>query len=140
MCFWGVVRDRVSVVDQYLPVLGLLLLGIVFGAGSLIASKLLAPHQQATAAKVAPYECGIVPENDPPARFPVRFYLVAMIFIIFGLSLLGLSSLRGWLDVGADQATRKGNAGKNVRVDHRAYFCRFIPRTRRIGDRNPHGA
>ncbi len=90
MCLWGVVRDRVTVVDQYLPVLGLLLLGIVFGAGSLIASKLLAPHQQATAAKVAPYECGIVPENDPPARFPVRFYLVAMIFIIFDIEIVFL--------------------------------------------------
>jgi len=90
MCFWGVVRDRVTVVDQYLPVLGLLLLGIVFGAGSLIASKLLAPHQQPTAAKVAPYECGIVPENDPPARFPVRFYLVAMIFIIFDIEIVFL--------------------------------------------------
>ncbi len=90
MCFWGVVRARVTVVDQYLPVLGLLLLGIVFGAGSLIASKLLAPHQQPTAAKVAPYECGIVPENDPPARFPVRFYLVAMIFIIFDIEIVFL--------------------------------------------------
>jgi NADH-quinone oxidoreductase subunit A len=90
MCFWGVVRDKVTDVDQYLPVLGLLLLGIVFGAGSLIASKLLAPHQQPTAAKVAPYECGIVPENDPPARFPVRFYLVAMIFIIFDIEIVFL--------------------------------------------------
>jgi len=90
MCFWGNVRDKVTDVDQYLPVLGLLLLGIVFGAGSLIASKLLAPHQQPTAAKVAPYECGIVPENDPPARFPVRFYLVAMIFIIFDIEIVFL--------------------------------------------------
>jgi len=90
MCFWGNVRDKVTDVDQYLPVLGLLLLGVVFGAGSLIASKLLAPHQQPTAAKVAPYECGIVPENDPPARFPVRFYLVAMIFIIFDIEIVFL--------------------------------------------------
>jgi NADH-quinone oxidoreductase subunit A len=42
----------------------------------------LAPHKRPTDAKRAPYECGIVPENEPPQRFPVRFYLVAMIFVI----------------------------------------------------------
>ena len=76
--------------DQYLPVLGLLILGIIFGAVSLVVSKLLAPRQQPTAAKLSPYECGIVPENDPPIRFPVRFYLVAMIFIIFDIEIVFL--------------------------------------------------
>jgi NADH-quinone oxidoreductase subunit A len=37
---------------------------------------------------LAPYECGIVPESEPPQRFPVRFYLVAMIFVIFDIEVV----------------------------------------------------
>lgn len=76
--------------DQYLPVLFLLILGILFAAGSFLASGLLAPRKKPTAAKVSPYECGIVPEYEPPLRFPVRFYLVAMIFIIFDIEIVFL--------------------------------------------------
>jgi NADH-quinone oxidoreductase subunit A len=76
--------------DQYLPVLFLLILGILFAAGSFIASGLLAPRKKPTAAKTAPYECGIVPEYEPPHRFPVRFFLVAMIFIIFDIEIIFL--------------------------------------------------
>jgi len=75
-------------VDQYLPVLGLLILGILFAAGSFVGSALLAPRKKPSAAKLSPYECGIVPELDPPARFPVRFYLVAMMFIIFDIEIV----------------------------------------------------
>jgi NADH-quinone oxidoreductase subunit A len=77
-------------VDQYLPVLGLLVLGTIFGGVSLVVSRLLAPRQQPTTAKRAPYECGIVSESEPPNRFPVRFYLVAMIFIIFDIEIVFL--------------------------------------------------
>ena len=45
---------------QYLPIVVLTVLAIVFGVGSLVASKLLAPRRPNTA-KQAPYECGIVP-------------------------------------------------------------------------------
>src|SRR5258708_3329808 len=41
-----------------------------------------------TGAKSAPYECGIVPSRDLSERFPVRFYLVAMIFIIFDIEII----------------------------------------------------
>jgi NADH-quinone oxidoreductase subunit A len=78
------------VVDQYLPILGMLVLGAVFAVGSFIASSLLAPRRKSTDAKLAPYECGIVPEVDTPPRFPVRFYLVAMIFIIFDIEIVFL--------------------------------------------------
>jgi NADH-quinone oxidoreductase subunit A len=53
-----------------------------------VASAWLAPHKRPTDAKRAPYECGIVPENEPPQRFPVRFYLVAMIFVIFDIEVV----------------------------------------------------
>ncbi|HEY7930657.1 MAG TPA: NADH-quinone oxidoreductase subunit A [Acidimicrobiales bacterium] len=75
-------------VDQYLPILGLLILGVLFASGSFVASSLLAPRKRPSDAKLAPYECGIVPEIEPPQRFPVRFYLVAMIFVIFDIEVV----------------------------------------------------
>ena len=69
--------------DQYLPVITLMVLAVIFGVISALVSRLLAPRRP-TPAKSAPYECGIVPRKDPPERFPVRFYLVAMIFIGLG--------------------------------------------------------
>ena len=76
--------------DQYLPILLLLVLGALFAGLSFGGSKLLAPRQKPSAQKVAPYECGIVPSREPPTRFPVRFYLVAMIFIIFDIEVIFL--------------------------------------------------
>jgi NADH-quinone oxidoreductase subunit A len=77
-------------VDQYLPIFLMFALGVVFIAASLVASRLLGPHAKPTSAKNAPYECGIIPEDEPPQRFPVRFYLVAMIFIIFDIEIVFL--------------------------------------------------
>jgi len=74
---------------QYLPLITLLVLAVIFGVMSALASRLLAPRRP-TLAKFAPYECGIVPRKDPPERFPVRFYLVAMIFIIFDIEIIFL--------------------------------------------------
>jgi len=67
----------------------MLILATVFAAGSFFASTLLAPKRP-TAAKLAPYECGIVPEYEPAERFPVKFYLVAMVFIVFDIELVFL--------------------------------------------------
>jgi NADH-quinone oxidoreductase subunit A len=77
-------------VDQYLPIFLLIVLGGVFVAASLVASAFLAPRKKPTSSKNAPYECGIVPDREPPQRFPVRFYLVAMIFIIFDIEVVFL--------------------------------------------------
>ena len=73
---------------DYLPILVLFVLGMLFAVLSFVGSKMLAPKQKPTAAKTAPYECGIVPNIEPPTRFPVRFYLIAMIFIIFDIEIV----------------------------------------------------
>ena len=73
--------------DQYLPLLVMLILATLFAGLSILASKLLGPKKP-TPAKLAPYECGIVPDREPAERFPVRFYLVAMIFIIFDIEII----------------------------------------------------
>ncbi len=74
---------------QYLPLLVMLILAALFAGLSFFASRLMAP-QRPTTAKAAPYECGIVPDREPAERFPVRFYLVAMIFIIFDIEIIFL--------------------------------------------------
>jgi NADH-quinone oxidoreductase subunit A len=74
---------------QYLPIVCLAVLAILFAVLSLLASKLLAPKQP-TVAKRSPYECGIVPGRETLERFPVRFYLIAMIFIVFDIEIIFL--------------------------------------------------
>ncbi len=69
----------------YLPVLFLVILSTLFAVASLLAASRLSPRKW-TAAKLEPYECGIVPEQGiERERFPVKFYLVAMLFIIFDI-------------------------------------------------------
>ncbi len=72
---------------QYLPLIALCVLAIVFGAVSVVMSKMLAPSRP-SAAKQAPYECGIVPSRDLPQRFPVSFYVVAMLFVMFDIEII----------------------------------------------------
>jgi NADH-quinone oxidoreductase subunit A len=75
------------VLGQYLPVVLLLFLTVLFAAVSLVVSRLLAPRSP-NDRKAAPYECGIIPGRETPERFPVRFYLVAMIFIVFDIEII----------------------------------------------------
>ena len=72
---------------QDLPLLMRFGLAVLFAAGSFIASGLLAPRNP-TNAKRAAYECGIVPTKETPERFPVKFFLVAMIFIVFDIEII----------------------------------------------------
>jgi len=74
---------------QYLPVVAMAVLATAFAAISLLMSRLLAPRRK-TSAKYAPYESGILPARDVPHRFPVTFYLVAMIFIVFDIEIIFL--------------------------------------------------
>jgi len=76
-------------VEQYLPILLLLVLVVLFAGGSVTASRMLSPKRP-TGAKEGPYESGIATRYRPAARFPVRFYLVAMIFIIFDIEVVFL--------------------------------------------------
>ena len=74
---------------QYLPILVILVLGLGFAVSSLLIGQLLSPKRP-SAAKSAPYECGIVPRQESPDRFPVKFYLVAMIFIVIDIEIIFL--------------------------------------------------
>jgi NADH-quinone oxidoreductase subunit A len=76
-------------VAQYLPIFAMLVLALIFAGVSRVVSQLLAPRLPSVP-KSAPYECGIVPSNEPPERFPVKFFLVAMIFIVFDIEIIFL--------------------------------------------------
>ena len=75
--------------DGFLPVVIMVVLGMVFASMGAFLPGLLAVRRP-TLAKEAPYECGIVPTREPAERFPVRFYLIAMIFIIFDIEIIFL--------------------------------------------------
>ena len=75
---------------QYLPVVLLAALGAVFAVASIVVSRALTPKRP-TPAKLSPYECGIVPEQTPQGeRFPVKFYVIAMLFIVFDIEIIFL--------------------------------------------------
>jgi NADH-quinone oxidoreductase subunit A len=76
--------------SQYLPIVILTALAFLFAVLSLGVSSLLRPDRP-TPAKLAPYECGIEPERLPKGeRFSVKFYVVAMLFIIFDIETIFL--------------------------------------------------
>jgi NADH-quinone oxidoreductase subunit A len=76
--------------SQYLPILVLAALSFLFAVASLFVSRLIRPNRP-NPAKLAPYESGIEPERVPSGeRFSVKFYVVAMLFIIFDIETIFL--------------------------------------------------
>ncbi len=70
--------------SDYLPILIFIVLGILFGLGPVVMGWLLGPKRP-DAEKNSPYECGFVPFEDARIPFNVRYYLVAVLFILFDL-------------------------------------------------------
>ena len=124
---------------DYLPIAFMLALAIVFVAVSYLISRFVAPRRP-TPEKLAPYESGIIPEVEPAQRFPVQFYLVAMLFVIFDVEIVFLFAWAaqwdrlGWYGIGGgpfigDLALLVGRradgrlyyAQKTGRVEHTAW-------------------
>ena len=78
---------------QYLPVLILLGVAIAFAAGNLIVSKLIGKRAHTDEVKDTPYECGMLPEGAGSTRMSVKFYLIAMLFILFDIEVVFLCLL-----------------------------------------------
>ncbi|MEE8375436.1 MAG: NADH-quinone oxidoreductase subunit A, partial [Acidimicrobiia bacterium] len=74
---------------DYLPIGLMFFLAGLFVLASLVMSKMVSPDRP-TPEKLDPYECGIVPEVESTQRFPVKFYLVAMLFVIFDVEIIFL--------------------------------------------------
>jgi len=77
---------RNPVLDNYLPILLFILVGLAFGIGPIIAGSLLAPNRP-DSEKLSPYECGFEAFEDARMKFDVRYYLVAILFILFDLEI-----------------------------------------------------
>ena len=70
--------------DSFWPILIMLGLGAGFAGGSVLLSQFVGPRKP-TAEKSAPYECGMPAVGDARERQSVKFYLVAMIFLLFDI-------------------------------------------------------
>lgn len=75
-------------IREYLPILLHLVVAIGFAAGALILSVVLGKAGKRTKIKDTAYECGMLPEGGAQPRFSVKFYLVAMLFILFDLEIV----------------------------------------------------
>src|SRR3974377_2306980 len=79
-----------SQLDQYLPVLMLGVLAIVFSFGMLIGSVIVGKKGKRLPIKDTAYECGMLPVGEGSTRLSVKFYLVAMLFILFDIEVVFL--------------------------------------------------
>jgi NADH-quinone oxidoreductase subunit A len=68
----------------YLPIILLILVALAFGLGSVVFSSLIG-QKKFSKVKMAPYECGCEPIGTARERFPIKFYLIAMLFILFDI-------------------------------------------------------
>ena len=73
---------------EYLPILLQIVVAILFAASALFVSVLVGKTGKRTPAKDTAYECGMIPQGEGHPRFSVKFYLVAMLFILFDLEIV----------------------------------------------------
>ncbi len=77
-------------IHDYLPIAIQIVVAILFSGAVLIVSSLTSQKAKTNPAKDAAYECGLKPLTGPHARFSVKFYLVAMLFILFDIEVVFL--------------------------------------------------
>jgi len=72
--------------ENYFPVLLFIIVGLAVGVAPMVLGRLLGPHRP-DSAKLSPYECGFEAFEDARMKFDVRYYLVAILFILFDLEI-----------------------------------------------------
>jgi NADH-quinone oxidoreductase subunit A len=77
--------------SPYVPIISLLILASLFAVGSVVASSMIGPKRY-NRAKLDSYECGIQPTPQPigGGKFPVKYYITAMLFIVFDIEIIFL--------------------------------------------------
>ena len=73
---------------EYLPVLLQIIVAMLFAVSALVVSVLVGKSGKRTQAKDMAYECGMIPQGERLPRFSVKFYLVAMLFILFDIEIV----------------------------------------------------
>src|SRR2546430_3969727 len=94
-----------SQLREYLPILMLGILAVVFSFGMLILSVVLGKKGKRTPAKDTPYECGMLPVGEGSTRLSIKFYLVAMLFILFDIE---VSFLYPWAVIYKEMLKQNG--------------------------------
>ncbi len=74
--------------QRYIPILLLGAVAVAFAVGNLILSAIAGKRSKRTAVKDMAYECGMLPIGDGQSRLSVKFYLVAMLFILFDIEVI----------------------------------------------------
>ena len=74
--------------EHYLPVLFQVLIALGFAGAVLLASVVFGRSAKRNAVKDSPYECGLLPVGEGAPRFSVKFYLVAMLFVLFDIEVV----------------------------------------------------
>ena len=72
--------------ENYFPVLVYILVGLAIGVIPMVLGRLVGPHRP-DSEKLSPYECGFEPFEDARMKFDVRYYLLAILFILFDLEI-----------------------------------------------------
>ena len=72
--------------ENYFPILVFIAVGLLVGVGPMVAGFVLAPHRP-DSEKLSPYECGFEAFEDARMKFDVRYYLIAILFILFDLEI-----------------------------------------------------
>jgi NADH-quinone oxidoreductase subunit A len=73
--------------DSYLPIITLIVIALGFAACTSILSRLIG-EKMPSVVKLAPYECGMPPVGSARERFSVKFYIIAMLFIVFDIEVV----------------------------------------------------
>ncbi|TET35254.1 MAG: NADH-quinone oxidoreductase subunit A [Planctomycetota bacterium] len=72
---------------QYIPILCAAVVSVGLAAGMLLLSRILGPRNL-TKRKTSTYECGVEPTGSTRERFPIKFYIIAMLFILFDIEII----------------------------------------------------
>jgi NADH-quinone oxidoreductase subunit A len=75
-------KRQIAMLRTYIPILLFVLVAIGFAVFTLLVARLV-HAEKPNAVKLEPYECGIEPQTDARDRYSIRYYLVAMLFVIF---------------------------------------------------------
>jgi NADH-quinone oxidoreductase subunit A len=82
--------EQPNQLNQYLPVLMLGVLAVLFSAGMLVGSVVLGKKGRRSKIKDTAYECGMLPVGEGSVRLSIRFYVIAMLFILFDIEVVFL--------------------------------------------------
>lgn len=75
-------------IDSYIPLLIMVSVGFLFGVSNIVLAQILGPRKNKTKVKLEPYECGIEPMTSARERFSIKFYMTAMLFILFDIEIV----------------------------------------------------